>query len=99
MRSGASRTLCLLFLFLAAAVYGTLMLRNDELFASDVAIVVASEEVLLLHPCPNAAAAHDDGPAPEPYVLAITNYIGPDTPSNEHSAGAFNPGVLQRRGR
>ena len=78
LRSGASRTLCLLFLFLA--VYGTLMLRDDERFASDVAIVVASEEVLLLHPDANAAAAHDDGPAPEPYVLAITNYIGSDTP-------------------
>jgi hypothetical protein len=62
-------------IFLAAALYGTLMPRDDVLFASDVAIVVASEEVLLLHPHPNAAAAHDDGPAPEPYVLAITNYI------------------------
>ena len=79
LRSGASRTVCLLFLFLAAALYGTLMLRVDELFASDVAVMVASEQVLP-HPYGNAAAAHDGGTALEPYVLAITNYIGSDTP-------------------
>ena len=79
LRSGASRTVCLLFLFLAAALYGTLMLRADELFASDVAEMVASEQELP-HPYGNAAAAHDGGTALEPYVLAITNHIGSDTP-------------------
>jgi hypothetical protein len=69
---------CLLFLLLAAALYGTLMLRVDELFASDVAVIVASEQVLP-RPYGQAAAARDGGAAPEPYVLAITNYIGSDT--------------------
>jgi hypothetical protein len=55
------------------------MLRVDELFASDVAVMVASEQ-MLPHPYGSAAAALDGGTAPGPYVLAITNYIGPDTP-------------------
>ncbi len=41
--------------------------------------MVASEQVLP-HPYGNAAAAHGGGTALEPYVLAITNYIEPDTP-------------------
>ncbi len=55
------------------------MLRVDELFASDVAVMVASEQVLP-HPYGKASAALDGGTALEPYVLAITNYIGSDTP-------------------
>jgi hypothetical protein len=107
LRSGASRTVCLLFLLLAAALYGTLMLRVDELFASDVAVIVASEQVLP-HPYGKAAAARDGGKAAAARdgaarLLSLTSSQSRTTSgrtqreSNAHSAASLEAGVVQRR--